>query len=639
MLRRVSNIGKQITYEQTNIGLEHLGKHFFGKSPHKPKSMNRSTKTKSKAKASTKAKHHKRKSTKPRRAPRPAPRPRLRALPPKQLSRPAPRVGFLGARPSAASVRGNKLTTTGLTMRGGTVSGVTEISANIQILSGQNVAGQIIALIPLHPQLIAPGTRLADIAAMYDQYVFSKVQFELDPTLPFAVGGRLLGFVERDATDPIGAAGTAVGNVAEWMDHGSAIDHPVQGGSGQSRLIFPRRSRYMYQIGKGPVGGYYLNKLAVNGSTTSTDINNCYQGQFCLMIHTPLNTEGGQALSFPIPLGPLRVRWTLKFREAAERSQGQSGADKHYSNEGSPSTQTNPYGWSTTLTKQSTLLSWSTLGLQTRITTGSTTVIRGVTSTQVSMTGAFPIGFYAVFMTVDWSASGASSVSFRSSANPTSIWAAQTGVTWLDYDETYPQLSSGGLQSMSCMLQFEVTVPGELVLAYVTGSTTGWILDGYASMHIVTLPASATSLLKHPNLTLRGLAFQDHVAKQGSGRALAAQIRQELGLPQKEEKDSRLELAWKRILQDEQQLERKNAAAHLPRPGADQWDALDQDEPDSERRPERKSAPTHRKTAGPWDRADHDDDDWDVPHAPSDEKDPASTTSRSRPSSIKGTSR
>jgi len=101
---------------------------------------------------------------------------------------------------------------------------------------------------------------------------------------------------------------------------------------------------------------------------------------------------------------------------------------------------------------------------------------------------------------------------------------------------------------------------------------------------IVSIPASATSLLKHPNLTLRSLAFQKHVAKAGSGQALAAQIRQELGLPPKEEKDDTLEQAWKRILQDETKQDERNVRAHKP---IDSWDSEEKkedawDEPDDE---------------------------------------------------------
>lgn len=491
-----------------------------------------------------------------------------------------PSVGFLGVRPRYSTTRGNKLTTRGLTMKGGTVSGVTEISSNLQLQSGQNVAGQVIALVPLHPQLIAPGTRLADIAAMYDQYVFSSVQFELDPTLPYAVGGRLLGFVERDATDPIGAQGTAVGNVAEWMDHGSAIDHPIQGGSGQARLIFPRKGRYMYQIGKGPVGGYYLNKLAVSGSSTSTDINNCYQGQFCLMLHTTLNTEGGQALQFPIPLGPLRVRWTLKFREAAERNQGQSGGDKHLTTTGG--SLSNPMNWTNTLTKQISMLSWSSIGIQTRQ-LGSTTTIRGASFANGYLTANFPVGFYQIMLDVNYVTSGAANYQWIAGPQVGNI-GNQTGVVWIDYNSTLPQLSvtPGNGISQTCWAQFEVITPGELVIAGATGSSSGWVIDSYAVFEIFSLPGSATSLLKHPNLLMRSLAFQNHVAKSGSGKAMADLIRQELGLPPKEEKDGRLELAWMRILQDEQRQDERNATAHIPREpkGRDEWDTPEEDPDD-----------------------------------------------------------
>jgi len=461
----------------------------------------------------------------------------------------------------------------GLTMSGGTVKGVTEISSNLTIPnSGSNVAGQILALIPLHPQLIAPGTRLSDVAAMYDQYVFSSIKFELDPSLPYACGGRLLGFVERDATDPIGSVGTAVGNVQEWMDHGSCVDRPVQGGAGQARLEFPRQGKYMYRIGKGPVGGYYLNKLAVSGSTTSTDINNCYQGQFVLMLHTPVNTEGGQALSYPVPLGPLRVHWTLKFREAAERSQGQSGVDKHLITNGSGAT-INPLNWTSTLTKQLSLQSWSTLGAQTRLITSGT--VRGFTlSSTNALTASLNVGFYEAHLIVDYSTSGAADWAYHSAADGSAYGSTQTGVTWIDWGTQLAKLSSSNVEQ-GAFLQFEVLTPGELVLFASGGTSTSWIIDNYASLFIYSIPASAITLLKHPNLQMRSLAFQKHAAKAGTGQALAAQIRQELGLPPKEEKDDSLEQAWQRILQDEAKQDLRNSRAHKP---VDKWDSKEDDD-------------------------------------------------------------
>jgi len=497
-----------------------------------------------------------------------------------------PLPGFLGVRPREGSKR-NKMTMRGLTMNGGTVTGVTEISPNLSLAnSGQNVAGQILALIPLHPQLIAPGTRLSDVAAMYDQYVFSSIKFELDPSLPYSCGGRIIGFVERDATDPIGQMGTAVGNVQEWMDHGSTVDHPIQGGAGQAKLQFPRQGKYMYKIAKGPVGGYYLNKLAVNGSTTSTDINNCYQGQFVMMLHTPINSEGGQALSYPLPLGPLRVHWTLKFREAAERSQGQGGIDKHLGLNGAGGwTAYNVLQQTATLTKQQSLLSWSTLGIQTRCPSVGT-VIRGYTTAAGNtpvVSGNFPIGFYYVAISADFAASGASQWLLDPASHPSNPASAQTGVTWIDYNWAQAATSATNVNDAS-WLQFEVTVPGELLLFTGAGNSSSWTNGNYASLVIVSIPASATSLLKHPNLTLRSLAFQKHVAKAGSGQALAAQIRQELGLPPKEEKDDTLEQAWKRILQDETKQDERNVRAHKP---IDSWDSEEKkedawDEPDDE---------------------------------------------------------
>lgn len=464
-----------------------------------------------------------------------------------------------GMRPKVKTLRVGQRA--GLTLNGGSISGVCEITPSLQIAaSGNNKAGNILALIPIHAQTIAPGTRLSDIAAMYDQYVFDKIWFELDCASNYIESGTLLGFVEANATDVIGAVNTQVGSITEWVDHGSAQIHPIAKGV----LTFPRKGSYMKRISKGPKGGYYINTVIPTTSANSLSVSDCFQGQFCLMIHNPINTQGGQALNYPVDLGALRVHFTMKLREAAERAEYAGAADEHYSTSTSGGL-ANPMNWTAVVTQQSTLQVGSSLGLQSAVSGGNLYGFQ------------LPVGSYFVFLTVNYAATGAADL----------IWTyyntAQPGLTMIDNSTTTAKLSQGPGQNQTAFFTFKISTPGFYYIFKQTGTATGWTLQGYSKIYIMAMPNAINSLLKSKDLELRSLAWIDHQEKQDTTSDVLRAVRAELGLEQKKStSEDKLQRKYQAILKEraylaERQAKRFAIEEKEQKRKIDCWDAEEDD--------------------------------------------------------------
>jgi len=415
----------------------------------------------------------------------------------------------------------------GLTLNGGKISGVVEVTPSLQILSSaNNVPGNILALIPIHAQTIAPGTRLSDIAAMYDQYVFEKIWFELDCATNYMENGTLLGFVEANATDIIGAVNTQVGNLTEWVDHGSAQIHPIAKGV----LTFPRRGDYMKKISRGPKGGMYINSVIPTSGGAALSVMDCFQGQFCLMIHNKINTQGGQVLNYPVDLGALRVHFTLKLREAAERQQDAGAADEHLSSATTPVT--NPLGWSGSITEQSTMQIGSTLGFSSRFVSNSYRI-------------SLPVGSYFILLWVDYSATGSADWFWMTNTS------VQSDLLLIDYGNTSAKLSQASGTSQMAWVECRINSGGEFNIFVSSGTSTGWTLSGYAKCTILAMPSGITTLMKSKDLELRSLAWIDHQKKQDTTSDVLRAVRAELGLEvKKSDTESKLQRKYEVILKE-----------------------------------------------------------------------------------------
>lgn len=165
-------------------------------------------------------------------------------------------------------------------------------------------------------------------------------------------------------------------------------------------------------------------------------------------------------------------------------------------------------------------------------------------------------GYYMAFLNVDMATTGAGSIYYTSLCVGGSGPSGQTGFTAIDFNYGNAPLS-GSNYSLYSFAQFQVTVPGPIALFSVSGSVAGWAIDGYASLFIVNLPDNATSLLVSRDLTLRSLAFSRLQKEAGTGKFLAEQIRQELGLPKKIDDEDALETQWKAYLKQQQPDEKE----------------------------------------------------------------------------------
>jgi len=145
-------------------------------------------------------------------------------------------------------------TSAGLTMKGGVISGVTEILPDLQLTSALNVSGTVLYQTAISPQVLAPGSRFADLATQYDQFCFESLQLTLGSDIPFTVNGVIGGGLERDPLDPLPAAGGII-NVPKYMEHQHFTACSIANRRG---VRFPNDPCAVKKSGKGPTSGFFF---------------------------------------------------------------------------------------------------------------------------------------------------------------------------------------------------------------------------------------------------------------------------------------------------------------------------------------------------------------------------------------------
>jgi len=458
----------------------------------------------------------------------------------------------IGATRAALPKLLNMKTSAGLTMKGGVISGVTEITSDLQLTSAQNVAGTMLYQSAIHPLLLAPGSRFADIAAMYDQYVFESFQVTLGSDIPFTLNGMIGGGVERDPGDPLPAAGTVGAlDVPKYMEHSNFHAESIANKRG---LRFPKDPRAVKKSGKGPTSGFFFNRLPA----TNNDLTTLFQGQIAIFVHTAISADTA-TISFPISLGPLTLRWKVRMKEAAEKNQVVGNADYHNTASGAV---TNPLNWSAAVTKQSSIAAWSTLGVDTMATGGI-------------MYAQLPPGYYMALLTVNYSATGAADWGWNASASATdyTVISSVNGATFTKL--------SGGAMSQNAWVHFKVTgagtnaATGLFALFQSTGTSTGWTYSS-GQFHLIAMPIGENTFLLHRDPTIRSLAFCRTRDGADAKEALRKQVAEELkayGIERKEKKGEDVHL--KRIEARHRELLATTRKASAIREWFDEQSGLD----------------------------------------------------------------
>jgi len=410
-------------------------------------------------------------------------------------------------------------TNAGLNMRGGTISGVTEITPDLQLTSALNVAGTVLYSTALHPLLLAPGSRFADIAAMYDQYCFESLSITLASDLPYTINGMIGGGLERDPGDPIAAAGGTI-DVTKYMEHSNFHAESV---SNKRGVRFPKDPKAVAKAGRGSTSGMFFNRLPA----AANDLTTLFQGQLVIFIHSALSTDTNSALNYPFSLGPLTLRWRIRMKEAAEKNTMVGNADYH-SQSSSPST-ANPLNWSASFVKQPTLQSWSTLILPTMC-----------TSSQIW--AQLPVGYYYASLTTSYTSTGAGDYAWQP------YLTAATGLNLIAASPTSPTTYSTKLSSTASYytswIHFQVTgpgtnaIPGAFELFTAFGTATGWVAAS-AQLHLVAMPVGESTYLAHKDPTIRSLAWarlRDGADRKQQAKRDVEEALKEYGIERKERK-------------------------------------------------------------------------------------------------------
>jgi len=395
-----------------------------------------------------------------------------------------PRAGRASAVIGATRAQLPKLlkmgTSAGLTMKGGWISGHTEIVPDLQLTSAANVAGTVLYQTAVHPLLMAPGSRFADLASNYDLYEMLELQVTLGSDIPFTLNGMIGGGFERDPGDPLPAVGGIL-DVPKYMEHQNFHAESIANKRG---LRFPQSNKSVNST-KGPFSGMFFNRLPATGN----DITSLYQGQLIVFVHTALSADTA-AITFPISLGPLTLKWKCRFKEAAEKNNLIGNADQWRVNVVSPIG--NAPNWTTGLTKQANMTPWSTLG----------TVSNWDGGTNFSFT--LPIGYYTLRSCILYGTTGAADFYY------TPYTTVQSGLTLLDKSSAINMTRvSQTNQFQLFYVDFVVTNPGTYILFFAGGNATGWAIAGGGStvqILLAAMPIGENTFLQSKDHVMRSLA-------------------------------------------------------------------------------------------------------------------------------------
>lgn len=364
----------------------------------------------------------------------------------------------------------------GLTMGGGWIRGTTEITPNLSLSSANNVQGGVLFSLPLSAIGIAPGSRFSSFASNYDLYCFKEAQLEIKPDIPYQIAGLIGGGYERDSADQLPGVGGQI-DVPKYMEHQHWHSENI---TNKSSVRFPKEKNACFTVGKGPTSGKFFNRLPSSGQ----DLNATYQGQLVIFVHTPLATDiTGQALSFPVSLGPLLFHWKIDFKEAAEKNQLEGQEDNHLASTLGPVA--NPLNWTTTASLQSSLqISLSTLEILTWYNGGS-------------WNAYLPLGQWDVQLIVQFGTTGTAGFNYPPNGG---------GQTLISSEFTSPLLSSSNVWVMS-HLRLQQTNNSSVILFANGGNSAGYTVI-YAQMLIRPIPFfQGENLFTHSDHVLRSIAF------------------------------------------------------------------------------------------------------------------------------------
>jgi hypothetical protein len=419
-------------------------------------------------------------------------------------------------------------------MKGGVISGVTEINPDLQVDFSVAKAGYVLAVIPLNALAVAPGTRLSDFAGLYDLFAFLEAQLILEPDIPYTDSVMIGGGFEADSGDNLPPVGGFI-NVKRYMDqahfHAESLLKSSRAGA-----RFPRTSTEVARSGKGPRGGMFYNRLP----STAVELSTVQQGWLVLFVHT---ADQGTLSDQTMSLGPLLLKWKLRLRDASERQQYEGQEDLH-ENSGTGGGPLNPLGWTGSFALQSTLASSSTLEVPTR-------------QSGAEMHFQLPIGLFEIRINIGYATLGATGMEIDPIANTaycdnlnsdtglvnSAIPGGTTLIGWQRVRVKNPNASSPYVR-----------------LQVATSSTTGFVA-GYSSCTIRPLPTNSLTYL-HPDLRLRGAAW---LACRPEGR-VASLVREQLkalGHEVKEEKEEPKEWQYYLARKNAERKEQKAARFSL----------------------------------------------------------------------------
>jgi len=428
---------------------------------------------------------------------------------------PAAMLGVRGARP-----RNIRLSTSaGLTMKGGVISGVTELTPDLTVSTTEDIAGTVLITLPINALAIAPSSRFSTFAANYDEYCFEELQVCLEPDMPYTDSIMIGGGIEHDPLDDIPAPGGII-DVAKYMEHQNFHAESLLK-STKTGAKFPQDKRAVVKGARGPKSGMYFNRLPSPGG--NADLTTIQQGTIIVFVHT---ADQGSLSGGTIHLGPVLLRWKCRFREAAERMEHVASEDAHH--QASTVSITDPMIWNTASAAgpvvQPTLLPGSTMEIATGGTSGA-------------LYAALNPGFYEARFFFEVSAAGTGAYYWLATA------ASQTNFTKLSSDAIVTTASV--VTHMAGYSRFQITGPastytlgsvGVFRLFGSTGTATGWTLQD-AKFWIRPIPYGMTQMLLHKNISVRGLAWT-HMREQMSKQAqLASQVARALQAHGVEAKD------------------------------------------------------------------------------------------------------
>lgn len=368
----------------------------------------------------------------------------------------------------------------GLNMNSGVISGVTELVPDVNITAtdddtNENIQGFVLYQSQITPQTIAPGTRFAAVASLYDQFDFDSIMLELKPDVPFTENGMIIGGFVADPTEKLPPVADVL-NLKKWMEHSNFHTESI---ANKSQLIFPSDSRAAFKFSPGPKAGFYNNRIPVD----ATDLQMTSQGQLVVALHTPIGDSSGAKTSGTFSLGPLLLHWRIRLKEAAELVSAGGVEDFHLSNP--DSTTTNLFTWTGEMEIQKSLSDQSGMLIPSLQESGQ-------------LLFELDVGYYEFELAVLYADTGSAGWDWPYSGDV-------DGIHEINQYRAIPPLSSTNKWGVNT-IRLQVTEPGTYAIFGSTGTSTGWT-ENQAFLRVTPVPEGSLALLKHPDHKVRSLAM------------------------------------------------------------------------------------------------------------------------------------